>query len=563
MKKVNLLSKLFVSATMMLAIFAQTIPAHADFNHNLIMTDNIFNNSGSMNTSQINAFLNSFPSSCLSTNNGFSSPDPTGYNPSDGYTYGANVSGGQVIADAAQAYGINPQVLLATLQKESSVVSGTASYHCQYINTAMGYGCPDSGSCPTNPATMSGFSKQVIHAAWLLKFGEERSKGNTGWNVQYTNYPQPGDHWDNSDDPPTCYGGPMTQGTLSRGCSQPAVYYDGYTSIDGSTVHIDSGATAALYWYTPHFSGNQNFITIFQGWFGNTVSQTPLMYSPAVVSPAAGQINVFARGQDYRLWQNWYSNSAWQANWNYIDGQSPTAGSPVAITWGNGHMDVFETMNGQVWHNWYLPDSTGWRGWQPIGAPNGIWLGGSMAAVAQTSGKINLFVRGNDHRLWQTWYDNGGWHSWNYVDGPSSYSSSPSAISWGSGHMDVFETRYGQLWHAWYGADSTGWRGEQPIGAPNGVFLVGAPATVVQASGKINVFARGTDGRLWQTWYSDGTWHSWNYVDGPSSNSSAPSAFSWSDGQMDIYEVRGGVLWHTWYNADSTGWRPFSSIGTP
>jgi hypothetical protein len=270
----NLVRTVLSLAVMGSLIFVSVPTAHADFNHNLIMDDAVFSNSNSMSMGLINSFLNQFPTSCISTNNGFSSPDPTGYSPSTGYTYGGNVSGGQVIYDAALAYGLNPQVLIATLQKESSVVTGTASYHCQYINTAMGYGCPDSGSCPTNPATMSGFSKQVIHAAWLLRFGELRSLGNTGWNVQSSNYPQGGDHWDNSDDPPTCYGGPMTQGNLSRGCGQAVTFYDGYTTIDGSSVHMDSGATAALYWYTPHFSGNQNFINIFIGWFGATTSDS-------------------------------------------------------------------------------------------------------------------------------------------------------------------------------------------------------------------------------------------------------------------------------------------------
>jgi len=271
---IRLMMVLALITALPLSIFAT---AHADsFNQNNIIDDAVFNNTSSMNATQINNWLNSnFPSSCISTNNGFSAPDPTGYSPSTGYTYGNNVSAGQVIVDAGQAYGLNPQVLLATLQKESSVVSGDASYRCQYINTAMGYGCPDNGDCPTNPATMSGFSKQVIHAAWLFKFGQQRSLGNTGWSIQSNNYPQPGDVWNNSDDPPTCYGGPMTQGTLSRGCGKAATYYDGYTPIDGTSVHMDSGATAALYWYTPHFSGNQHFFSIFSGWFGSTHAFEP------------------------------------------------------------------------------------------------------------------------------------------------------------------------------------------------------------------------------------------------------------------------------------------------
>ena len=265
--------------------------AKADtFNPNKIIDDAIFDKANSMSAAQIDSWLNSSfgSTSCISTSSGFSSPDPTGYSPSTGFTYGGNVSAGQVIYDAAQAYSINPQVLLATLQKESSVVSGTASYHCQYINTAMGYGCPDNGSCPTDPATMSGFSKQVIHAAWLFKFGEQRSEGNIGFDVQ-----KPG--WDNSDDPQSCYGGPMTQGTFQRCPSGATAFYDGYTTIDGSAVHMDDGATASLYWYTPHFSGNTNFFNLFTAWFGSTT--LPVAFK----TPSSGTVYVQTAGYKFTV----------------------------------------------------------------------------------------------------------------------------------------------------------------------------------------------------------------------------------------------------------------------
>lgn len=260
----------------LVAVLVLSIASHvsaATFNQNNIIGNVVFDNVSSMSAAQIDNWLNAnFPSSCISTNNGFFAPDPVGYNPTNGFVYGGNVSAGQVVYDAAQAYGLNPQVLLATLEKESSVVTGAASYHCQYINTSMGYGCPDSGSCPTDPATESGFSKQVIHAAWLFKFGEQRSQGNVGWSVVKGG-------WNNSDDPGTCYGGPMTQGTFQRCSGGPSTYYDGYTTIDGAAVHMDDGPTAALYWYTPHFSGNQSFFNIFVSWFGSTQTTTPFAWA--------------------------------------------------------------------------------------------------------------------------------------------------------------------------------------------------------------------------------------------------------------------------------------------
>jgi hypothetical protein len=256
--------------------------AAATFNPDRIIDDAVFDNVGSMTAAQIDAFLNQFPSSCISTNHGFQAADPTGYNPTSGFLYGNNVSAGRVIYDATQAYNINPQVLLTTLQKEQSLVTGNAGCSTLQYAAATGYGCPDggtthsysgvnlytlngqtvtsvSGTC-VNTSLKVGFSQQVIRAAWLLKFGEQRSEGNINWAIIKGS-------WDNSDDLQSCYGGPMTQGTWQRCPSGGASYYDGYTTIDGTAVHMDNGATASLYWYTPHLSGNQNFDTIFEQTF--------------------------------------------------------------------------------------------------------------------------------------------------------------------------------------------------------------------------------------------------------------------------------------------------------
>ncbi|HXB13938.1 MAG TPA: hypothetical protein VNZ45_18255, partial [Bacteroidia bacterium] len=66
------------------------------------------------------------------------------------------------------------------------------------------------------------------------------------------------------------YSGYMTAGNRSRVSGQAPVTYDGYATIDGSSVYMSNGATAALYTYTPHFSGNQHFVQIFNAWFGST-----------------------------------------------------------------------------------------------------------------------------------------------------------------------------------------------------------------------------------------------------------------------------------------------------
>jgi hypothetical protein len=282
MKKLGIL--FFFIACVLGFVFGNSHVADAiNFNQNNLIGDAVFDNANTMSTNQIDAFLNQFPGSCISTDNGFQAVDPTGYSPTGGFTYGGNVSAGQIIYDASQAYGINPQVLLTTIEKEQSLVTGSQGCSTLRYTAAAGYGCPDGGSTYSysnlnlytingavvssvngtcvNTALKAGFSQQIIRAAWLLKFGEQRSEGNINWAVIKGN-------WDNSDDPESCYSGPMTQGTYQVCPSGAITYYDGYFTIDNTSVHMDDGATAALYWYTPHFEGNQNFDTIFSSWFG-------------------------------------------------------------------------------------------------------------------------------------------------------------------------------------------------------------------------------------------------------------------------------------------------------
>lgn len=293
MKYIIRLGSIFVVSL----VISSSILGHVNadtFNPNHIIDDAVFDNTATMTASDIDAWLNNTygNSSCISTDHGFSAPDPTGYSPSTGFTYGGNVSAGQVIYDAALAYDLNPQVLIVTLEKEQSLVSGAAGCSTVTYTGATGYGCLDggadynysgidlytlngttvtavNGTC-VDAASKAGFSQQIIHAAWLLKFGEQRSEGNIGFDIQATNYPEPGDSWDNSDDPQTCYSGPMIMGDWQICPDGPVTYYDGYTTIDGSAVQMDDASTASLYYYTPHFPGNENFFNLFTSWFGST-----------------------------------------------------------------------------------------------------------------------------------------------------------------------------------------------------------------------------------------------------------------------------------------------------
>ena len=158
----------------------------------------------------------------------------------------------QIIYNAAQAKHINPQVLLVTLQKESSLITDTWPLNSQY-RTAMGYGCPDSG--PNNSANCNsnyfGFTNQINWAATLYRAVLDQS--------------------------PTWYS-PYVVGSNY-------IQWNPQSSCGGSTVNIQNLATAALYDYTPYQPnqaalnagwgqgdgcssyGNRNFYLYYNAWF--------------------------------------------------------------------------------------------------------------------------------------------------------------------------------------------------------------------------------------------------------------------------------------------------------
>lgn len=344
------LASVFLLVSLLLNSLIFQPSAKASFVASNVMDDSVFDNAGSMSGAAIDAFLNNnFPSSCISTNRGFAAPDPIGYSHSSSYTYGSDVSAGTIIFHAAQAYGLNPQYILATLQKEQSLVSGTAGCSTLRYVGAMGNGCPDggssydysgfelyslngqpvngvSGTC-VNTATAVGFSRQVITATWKLKFFQQHSLGNYDWAVV-----KPG--WDNSDDIGVCYAGPMTEGFYKRGsassCSQIS-FYDGFNPIDGSSIHMDTGATAASYYYTPHLHGNQLLVNTFESWFGPSSGDGYVLATSAMSNGDSRQWVIF-HGQrhlvpDTTVLQAWGLNNVTLLQWDgaylgsFADGQ--------------------------------------------------------------------------------------------------------------------------------------------------------------------------------------------------------------------------------------------------
>ncbi len=272
---------LTIAAGIVTALVGTAAPAVAAdlsrFSAGHIITDEAFTNSTAMDAAQIQAFLNSKGSSCVPGSDGtlclknarFDTPARAADDRCNGYTANGNESAAQIIANVAVSCGINPQVILVTLQKEQGLVtaSGSGLYATRY-RSAMGYGCPDTAACDEK---YYGFFNQVYQASWQFR--------SYALNPSRYSY---------------------RAGVVNQ------IRYHPTASCGSSGVLIQNQATASLYNYTPYQPdaaalaagygvggpcssyGNRNFFSYFADWFGYPNGNDPIGAVDTVTASNSG-----------------------------------------------------------------------------------------------------------------------------------------------------------------------------------------------------------------------------------------------------------------------------------
>lgn len=245
----------------------------SDWDPGYIISDEQFYDSGSMTEAQIQAFLDLKVPTC-ETWKTLGPHDPIvclkdyrmttlsfaadAFCPG-GYVGATNERASSIIYKVARSCGINPKVLLVTLEKETSLVTHKYPSTWRY-DRAMGYGCSDTAPCIE---TYGGLQKQLFLAAKQFQ-RYKAAPSNYNYRAGQDN---------------NIYFYPPN--------SKP---YCGY-----SRVFIRNVATASLYNYTPYqpnsaalsnmYStgddcssyGNRNFFRLYTDWFGSTYATNPMM----------------------------------------------------------------------------------------------------------------------------------------------------------------------------------------------------------------------------------------------------------------------------------------------
>ncbi len=536
----------------------------SEFNPGKIIDDSVLFNPNTMNTSEIQNFLNAKVPVCDTNHTRTTSANDPGppYTCLKDYsttfssivadTYCGGITGGtksaaNIIFDVSQACEINPQVLIVLLQKEQSLITDTWPWPIQY-RSATGFGCPDTAPCDSQ---YYGFFNQVYRAA-----------------RQFKRY--------------------VSQPTLFNYAAGRTSYiaYNPDGSCGGTNVLIQTQATAALYNYTPYQPnqaalnnlygtgdgcsayGNRNFWRMFNDWFGSTYGNGSIAKGIAgegggnAASWSPGRLDLFIQGTNPsspNMWHKWFDG----VNWNGYE-QDPTVGetarvtSPVAgVSWGPERLDLFaRSEQGSLIHKQYHR-YFGWTQWEDLGG----CIVGAPTASSWGPYRIDVFVQGCNNigiNMHHIWYD-GVWHGWEVVPQMNArISAPPAAVSWGPNRIDIFASaENGELLHNWFGGR---WYGIDTQGG----CIVGQPAVSSWRPGRLDVFVQSCNDNgpnMSHKWYDNDRWMPWELT--PLQNNtritSMLGAVSWNNDRIDIF-ARGedATLMHQWYDRS---WRTWESLG--
>ena len=161
------------------------------------------------------------------------------------------------------------------------------------------------------------------------------------------------------------------------------------------------------------------------GWSAWTNLSGTATSAPALAAQGA-RYDVFARGPNNALqWKaatNCTDSCRWDSGWTSLGGS--LSSEPAAVSWGNKRIDVFwRSSDGSIYHH-----SCNGSRWSATASLGGSMTQGSPAVSSPASGKLDLFARGDDDRLWlRSYTSSNGWTPWEPLD--ATLNSSPAATS--------------------------------------------------------------------------------------------------------------------------------------
>jgi hypothetical protein len=182
---------------------------------------------------------------------------------------------------------------------------------------------------------------------------------------------------------------PFSVGKPTGGAfSAPAI-----TTYGSDRIAVFVGSGDGLYWKTCIKSGSVT-CTSSSGW--GSWAQVPgvsFLGKPAVTSTTQNGIHVAVHGLDHQIWTSWFDGS-WHGFYVPTPGTTmwysgSTVASPAITNWGPNRVDIFfRGQDSRLWRN-YWSNTTGWAG-NVVGG----MIGGNTGASDGEPATVNTWFGG-------------------------------------------------------------------------------------------------------------------------------------------------------------------------
>lgn len=272
----------------------------------------------------------------------------------------------------------------------------------------------------------------------------------------------------------------------------------------------------------------------------NGFSRVLMGSGPGVAAnPANNDVDVFVKGRETNgsIYQRYRRGDAWYG-WHDL-GAPPVGGAsdPSASYSNNGNrLDVVVRGNdGRLWNNYWQP-TTGWVGWQDRG---GSVTTGPAVAGRRSSVVVDALTRDPDNAL-QSWrYDGFNWSTTGGLGAPpashgSSFVWGPAATYWQSGDARIdavvaSNDLSNQLYYK-FNVNDGGW-------TPSWSLIGGGTSSAAGLAGKravpgLDLFVRGTstDQAIYGRPHTGSGWGSWFSIGAPSAGTASGPGAAWASG---------------------------------
>lgn len=187
------------------------------------------------------------------------------------------------------------------------------------------------------------------------------------------------------------------------------------------------------------------------------------------------------------------------------------------------------------WSNWKVEET-------------GFPFSGAPAVASWMPGRLDVFVRGTDNRLFHRVFENEAWQGsgWLDVSDGRQIETTPAAVSWGPNRIDLFAVWDKQVHHRAFQNGSWSPWAENLDGITND-----APAAAASKLLRVDVLVRTSDNHLARRYWENAVtvgWQKWENVAEGSSLMSAPAAVATATERVDCFGRNASSrLLHGWY----------------